>query len=664
MIIRLQALSFDLLVTLVRAAPGLLSFEQLGERVWPGLVVTPETIVQRVKLLRSALGDDAHAPRYIEGVRGRGYRMVADVRPLTERQGDPESIVPPSLKEPGEEESPDGHARTAVTGAAGASSPTETSPAIHDSADWWRRLGWVGGTVIMVVLLAAAWALIRYRRVGQPVEPASARMGPPAIRSLAVLPLQNLSGDKEEEYFADGMTDALTTDLAEIGSLRVISRTSAMHFKDSNETLPQIGHDLHVDAVVEGAVTRGENRVRVTAQLVEASSDRHLWARAYERELKDALVLQDEIAHDIAEQIRVQLTPNNRSRLLPVHAADPEAQDAYLRGRYWASKTWIWSTCIPAKCVSHEARKALEYYQQAIAKDPSYALGYAGVADGFVALALSGDLSFQEAAPQINAAATRALALNSELAEPHLSLAYVKLLNDWDWSGAEAEFKRSIALNPNFAEAHRGYSIYLVIMGRLEEAVNESERACALDPFGFWANEWLGQALYHARRYDDALRQIRRSLEMFPGRRKLNWELGDVYEQKKMFAEAFDARQQALALVNDPHLAELGEAYKRGGYRGWLLKEVQYLNQLQTPHNYTVFPMLAHLYAKLGDESDATNYLERGYEEHSPAVLFMGTAPELDSIRSSPRFQDLLRRIGLPPLDRPQTAVEPVSPSK
>jgi TolB-like protein/DNA-binding winged helix-turn-helix (wHTH) protein len=277
-VIPLKALSFDLLVTLVRAAPNLLSFDQLSERVWPGLVVTPETIVQRVKLLRDALGDDPQVPRYIEGVRGRGYRMIAaEVRPLTERPGTPEPVVPPSLKETKEEESPNGQAGIAATGAAAMSSPSATPPASPRPSTWGPH-GWIGGTLIMVGLLAASWAIVHYRGFGKPAERTSVVVSP-VINSLVVLPLENLSGDKEQEYFADGMTDAITTNLAQIGSLRVISRTSAMQFKGSKETLPQIGRDLRVDAVVEGTVTRGENRVRVTAQLVEASSDHHLWAR-------------------------------------------------------------------------------------------------------------------------------------------------------------------------------------------------------------------------------------------------------------------------------------------------------------------------------------------------------------------------------------------------
>jgi TolB-like protein/DNA-binding winged helix-turn-helix (wHTH) protein len=633
-VIPLKALSFDLLVALVRAAPNLLSFDQLSERVWPGLVVTPETIVQRVKLLRGALGDDPHAPRYIEGVRGRGYRMLAAVRPLTERPSTPESFVPPALKETKEEESPNVHAGIAAMGAAAASSPSATPPAPPRPAKW-GHLGWIGGALTIVVLLAASWAIVHYRGASKLAERTSSGTAPAAIHSLAVLPLENLSGDKEQEYFADGMTDALTTDLAQIGSLRIISRTSAMHFKGSRETLPQIGRELNVDAVVEGTVTRGENRVRVTAQLVEASSDHHLWARTYERDLKDVLALQDEIAQDVAQQIRVKLTPKERSLLIQVHAVDPEAYDAYLRGLYWMSQ-------------KQGGPKALAYYQQAIAKDPNYALGYAGVANAFALLATFSTLSYEEAAPKVKEAASKALALDPSLAEPHSSLAFFKLFSEWDWSGAEAEFKQALALNPNFAEAHQFYSMYLRIMERLDEAVKESERARDLDPLDPWTNSELGQALYHARRYDDALRQIQRTLEMFPDYRTLYYEIAHVYEQKRMFAEAFAARQHGLNLDKDPSVATLDEAYKHGGYRGYLLKQIQVMEQRpHDPHSFD-FPALAGYYATLGDEAHAMSYLERTYEEHNMSILFIRTVPELDSIRSSSRFRDLVRRIGFP----------------
>ena len=501
----------------------------------------------------------------------------------------------------------------------------------------WSQRPIVATVVSVLLLLASTSAYVYLRRGGERAVGVL-----PAIHSLVVLPLANLSGDKGQEYFADGMTDELITNLAQIGSLRVISRTSAMHFKDSKETLPQIGRDLQVDAVLEGTVARGENRVRVTAQLVEASTDHHLWARTYERDLKDVLALQDEIAQDVTEQIRVKLTPKEQSLLMHVHAVDPQAYDAYLRGRYW------WNQSTPEEGMAAEgpsrahASKALDYFQKAIAEDPSYSLAYAGLADSFLQLGASGGLPLKEAYLKAGEAADEALRLDPSLAEVHTSLANIKFLNDWDWSGAEAEYKRAATLNPNYATAHRSYSFYLVAMGRLDEAMKEIERAQDLDPLSPSITFWLGQVLYHARRYDDALRQDRRGSEMFPENAEFYWAIADVYEQKKMFAEAFAARQQALSLGKDPNVTALGEEYKRSGYRGYLLKAAEILEHADDPAN------AAHCYALLTDEARAVTALEVGYNEHLHAVLFLRTAPELDSIRSSPRFRDLVRRIGFP----------------
>jgi TolB-like protein/Tfp pilus assembly protein PilF len=479
------------------------------------------------------------------------------------------------------------------------------------------------------------WAITRYWGASKPAQRTSSGTAPAAIHSLAVLPLENLSGDKEQEYFADGMTDALITNLAQIGSLRVISRTSSMRFKASKESLPQIGRDLQVDAVVEGTVTRSAGRVRITAQLIEATKDHHLWARSYERDLKDVLALQDEIARDITEQIRVQLTPNEHGLQTQVHTVDPEAYDDSLRGWYW------WS-----QLTAEGTWKGLEYFQKAIAKDPKYAPAYVGIANSYLRLAgYISVLPVKEAYPKARDAAIKALELDPSLAEAHLSLGSVKYFLGWDWSGGEDEFKQAIALNPNYAFARFIYSHYFVDMGRLDEALKEIERARDLDPYSPVINFWLGETLYHSRRYDDALRQERRNLEMFPDRPIFYDAIANVYEQKQMFAEAFAARQQVLSLNKDRSVTALGEAYKRSGYRGYLLKMTQILEQASHPDQSLV---LAHIYALLNDEPHAMTELERAYNDRTPGILNLRTAPELDSIRSSPRFRELVRRIGFP----------------
>jgi TolB-like protein/DNA-binding winged helix-turn-helix (wHTH) protein len=571
---------FDTLVLLVENQDRLIQKEEFLKALWPNSVVEEQALAHNISQLRKALRDPAEDPKFIETVPKRGYRFIAPVRASGE---------PP-----------------AVPGSSAASGAVR-SPI--------QPLRWLRRTVLAVLVLAAGTTGYVYLpRSGR--APAGAV---PAIRSLAVLPLENLSGDKDQEYFAAGMTDALTTVLAEIGALRVISETSARQFKGSTKSLPQIGRDLKVDAVLEGAVTRSENRVRVTAQLIEVASDHHLWARTYERDLKDVLTLQDAIAQDVAEQIRVTLTPKERSLLTQQHAVDPEAYDDYLKGVYWGNQY-----------TPEGYEKACAYFRKAITQDPGYALPYSGVAQ-----------CFPDQPDKARAAIVKALALDPSLAEAHATLAVIKFSIDWDWAGADAEWKQAIAISPNLASAHHDYSEFLTAMGRLEEAISEAERARDLDPYAPFTNVQLGQVLYHARRYDDALRVNQRGSEMHPDVPAFYWNSADIYEQKKMFAEAFAAHQKALTILKDPRVTAYGEAYKRAGYRGYLLAQAEF----EQTHNQLY---AGHCYALAGDGLRAIAAWEAAYEDHKVGVLFIRTAPEADSVRSLPGFRDLVRRIGFP----------------
>jgi TolB-like protein/Tfp pilus assembly protein PilF len=459
------------------------------------------------------------------------------------------------------------------------------------------------------------------------------------IDSLAVLPFANISGDSGQDYFVDGMTDQLTAELAQIARLRVTSRTSAMQFRDTKKPVRQIAKDLNVNAVVEGSVMRSGDRMRITAQLIDAKGDRHMWAKSYERKVQDVLALQDEVTRDIAEEIRIKLKPEESARLAGARLVNPEAYDDYLRGRFWWSKR-----------TAEGEWKGLDYFQKAIAKDPSYAVAYAGVADSYIALGHHGRLSPKEALPKAEQAATKALDLDDSLSEAHTSLALVKHSYDWDWSRAETEFKRAIALNPNYPTAHHWYSHYLVAVGRLDEALTELERARELDPFSLPINNFLGQALYFSRRYDESLRQFRRNLEMSSDAVDIHDQIADVYEQKNMFAAAFRERQLVLAARRDTQLAmTLEQAYEKLGYQGYLQKKIESLEQSAKPSEAPNL-YLAHMYAILSDQNHATHYLERAYEERDPWLLNLQVDPALDTIRSSPRFRDLVRRIGFPKL--------------
>jgi TolB-like protein/DNA-binding winged helix-turn-helix (wHTH) protein len=623
--VALQPQPLEILRALLERPGDVVTREELRRRVWKNgaYLDFDRSLNKAIVKLRDALGDDADSPRYIETLPRHGYRFIS---------------LPPAHVDaaPGEQ----GALTASMPQPEGPASPQLTPISGAQSAG--MRHGWRWAALGLSLLALAGWLIsgwFRMERGGtKPVEltnfqqPAQRTAeATPAIHSLAVLPLENLSGDKEQEYFADGMTDALTTDLAQIGSLRVISRTSAMQFKGTKKTLPQIGHDLQVDAVVEGTVLRDDNRVRITAQLIETASDHHLWAKSYERDLKKLLVLQDEIAQDVAEQIRAKVTSRERSLLTNVHAVDPEAQDAYLRGLYWTNQR-----------TPESVRKSLDYFQKAIGKDPNYALAYAGVARSFLILAFTNGLPFKVALPKAKEVTIKALELDPSLAEAHAFSGHIKFLYDWDWSGAEEEYKQAITLNPNHATAHFFYSVYLVAMGRLDEAVNEAKRARDLDPFSVSINSWVVEPFRHSRRCAEALRESRRFVEMYPDRPEGYERLGDVYEAMKIFPEAFAGYQQMLSMKKDPTVSALAEAYRRSGYEGYLLKWVQILEQSGHPE------LGLHQYAQLNDEAHALFYLERGYEEHIPYILFLRTSPEFDPIRSSARFRELVERIGFP----------------
>lgn len=587
---KLPGQPFQVLRVLLEHSGQVVTREQFRDLVWP-----PDTFVdydlalkKAINRVREVLGDSADSPRFIETVPRHGYRFLAPVQAL------------------------------------------ERAPSIPaaDSRVNWPLAAVLTAGIVGVLLVGFNAGELRTRIF--------ANSRPTEIRSIAVLPLQNLSNDPGQDYFSDGITDALTTDLAQIGSLRVISRTSAMQFKGSKQTLPQIGHDLKVDAIVEGTVSRAENRVRITAQLIEASSDHHLWARSYERDLHEMLALQDEVARDIADEIRTKLTSKERTRLARVQSVDPQAVDAYLRGRFWWSQR-----------TAEGEWKGLDYFQQAIAKDPNYALAYAGVADSFIVLGAHGRLPPKNAFPKAKLAAVKALELDDSLAEAHTSLAIIKHSYDWDWPGAESEFKQAIALNSNYATAHHWYSHYLVAMGRLDEAVSELERARDLDPYSTPINDFLGLTLYYARRYDDALHQYGRTLEMHPESVQFHDQIADIYEQQNRTAEAFAERQQALRKGDTPLAASLGQIYQHSGYKAYLLARIHSLEQTSKadsmPNLY-----LAHLHAIVGDQTQALRYLERAYDERDIWLLNVQVDPAMETLRSSPRFRDLVRRIGLP----------------
>ncbi len=494
-------------------------------------------------------------------------------------------------------------------------------------------------TAALVLLTILATTLLTLQGRQSRLRGAESTAGP-QIRSIAVLPLENLSRDPEQEYFADGMTDALINDLARIGALRVVSRTSVMRFKGTQKTLRQIGHELNADAIVEGSILRAGDRVRLTAQLIHAPSDRHLWANSYERDLQDALALQSEVAHSIAREIRVVLTPQEEERLTSAGPVNREAYDAYLKGRYaWNQRT------------EERLLKGIEYFQTAIEKDPNFVLAYSGLADSYNLLGSfdSGGLPPREAFPKARTAAERALEIDERLAEAHASLGYTKLFYDWDWSGAQAEFKRAVELNPNYANTHMWYALYFAALGRFDEAIGEIRRAKELDPTSLVIIQGVGRHLYLARRYDEAIEQIRQSLELDPRFPRARMRLGDAYVQKRMFPEAIAELREALALSGgSPNvMGALGRAYALSGQRDEAMKVLDDLRVLSERRYVSPFA-IALVYTGLGEKDQAFAWLRKSAEERSGLLFLSAVLPELDSLRSDPRFAELLRQIGLP----------------
>jgi TolB-like protein/Tfp pilus assembly protein PilF len=461
------------------------------------------------------------------------------------------------------------------------------------------------------------------------------------IRSIAVLPLENLSKDPNQDYFSDGITDALTTELAQISSLRVISRTSAMHFKGTKETLPEIGRDLNVDAVVEGSITRSENRVRITAQLIEAPNDRHLWAKSYVRDLRDVLALQDEVARDIAEEIRIKLTPEERTRLAVARPIDPAAHEAYLRGRFfWNLRT------------EKDLNKAKEYFEQAIAKDPGYAPAYSGLSDTYFYLGYAwGHMPPREAMPLSRAAALKALELDENLGKAHASLGVAKFSYDWDFPGAERELKRATALSPNYSNGHHAYSVLLGILGRPDESIAEIRKAVEVDPLSVPVRNMLASRLSAYGRCNEAIEEDHKTLELDPNATHLAMlhdRMAGCYRSKGMDKEALEEEVQArIARGATSHdIEEFRKTLAVSGRRGVLLKDQQIARaRWEKDHWHVDAFEIAMRYADLGDRDQAFAWIDKAIELRSTTLfwLYVGDNP----LRSDPRFAEVKRKMGV-----------------
>jgi TolB-like protein len=494
----------------------------------------------------------------------------------------------------------------------------------------WAVLGLVGAALALIAfaigLNVGGW---RDRLLGLSTHP--------RIQSLAVLPLENLSRDPDQEYFADGMTDELTTDLAKIGSLRVISRTSAMHYKGTKKTLPEIARELNVDAVVEGTVQRSGDHVLISAQLIHAPSDRHLWAESYDRDLRDVLALESEVARAIASEIQAKVTPQEQARLASARTVNPEAHELFLKAEYYLSKN-----------TPEGNTKAFQYLQQAIGKDPNYALAYAGLARCYKGLE-EWEVLGRDASLKAEGAARHALQLDETVSQAHALLGWARWQYDWDWPGAEREFRRAIELNPNLSTPHHLYEEWLSFMGRHDEAIIEIRKAESLNPLSLSDSMEVGAALYYARLYDQAIAQELKTLEMDPSFAFAHLYLGNCYAQKGLNREALAEFQKAADLSRTKLGAEAGYTYARMGRTAEALKMVNEMKaEFHQSHPTVGAGDIAPIYAGLGDKDQALAWLEKSYEKHESYPVLMKVDPMLDLLRSDPRFQDLVRRMHFP----------------
>ena len=607
-VVRLSPKAFELLLLLVSRSGHLVEKAEIKRAVWPDTYVDETNIAQHVSLVRRALQEGEQEYRFIETVPRVGYRFVADVREVASE---------PREMDTGQSSRAEDQGTIHVQPIPNSSRPTRRS----------SRKKLVAFLAALVLVVGGLW-LLRARIM-------TASSG--RVESIAVLPLTNMSTDESQDYFADGISEALITDLSKLGSLRVISRGSVMQYKDSHRSLTAIGRTLGVDAIVTGAVFRSGDRVRITAQLTRVADGQNMWAEQYDRGVRDIIGLQNEVATEIAEQIRMKFTPEQSRQFMVAKNSNPEAHEAYLKGRYfWNRRT------------ESDYLTAIKYFEEAIGHDPAYAPAYAGLADSYALLGSfpNSEITRAEAMARAKTAAEEALQLDDSLAEAHTSLAFVKMHYDWDWNGAEREFQRAIQLNPSYANAYHWHAYDLMAMNRMDDAIAELRRARDLDPLSAIMNADLSEALSFAGRYDEALRQGEAAVALDPSFPLAHQVLARAYLGKRMFAEAIREAERAIELAPDSpwmqsYLAQIL------AYDGRKREARVILKQLRRVVN-TASSAVPAIYAALGDADAMFTELEKLYSGREGSLMLLNCEPEYAPYRNDPRFRDLVRRIGLP----------------
>ena len=610
--IKLQEQPFEVLRVLLEHPGEIVTRDELKQILWPvdTFVDFDDGLNTAVKKIRDVLGDSSERPRYIETIPRRGYRFLA---PVTEVPCAASSVGAANPQtSPAQEVTPP-NASVARIPVSGRSNLTKTR---------------VLASGIAAVALVA-FGLILYRANG------AGHMSRPAIRSLAVLPLKNLSGDATQEYLADGMTEAVIGRLAGIHDLRVISRTSSMQFKNTPLSVPEIAKTLHVDAVVEGSVIRDGNRIRIHAQLIRAATDEHFWSETYDRELPDVLSLQSDVAQSIARRVEVTLTGEENARLRSARSVSPEAYDSYLKGRFGKNNSKL------------ELERSIGYYEEAIHKDPTFAPAYVGMAAAYdhLGTVFVGATPFEARLKQSDAA-QKALTLDPENAEAHVLLGHV-LQRHWQWANAQAEYKKALDLAPNDPAAVLGLALWMHCQGRTDEAVTLARRTHELDPVGT-STTTIGLILFESRHYEEAIQSMRRILELHPDDAAAHWYLGFALVANDRAEEAVPVLEKAVSLT-DRGAGAIGvliRAYAHAGQRSEALKLLAELKK-RNETEYVPAGAFVNAYLGLDDKEQAFAWLERGYQEQSNILQFLKVHPYFDPIRDDPRFKDLLHRVGL-----------------
>jgi TolB-like protein/DNA-binding winged helix-turn-helix (wHTH) protein/Tfp pilus assembly protein PilF len=590
--IKLSEQPLQILLLLIERAGDTVTRDDVRRRLWQAdtFVDFDAGLNSAIKKLRDALGDPAENPRFIETVPRRGYRFIG---PLEQPEVRPLDHVPSS------------HA------------PDVGRP---------RLSRWLLTATLATPLVIGAWlSLGEGWRLSTPGSPRR-------ITSIAVLPLENLSGNSDQDYFADGMTEALTTNLAEFRSLKVASRTSAMQYKQRTKPLAQVGRELNIDAVVQGAVVRSGNRMHLTVQLIDAASDQHIWAQDYKREVRDVLGLQIELAEAIANEIHIEVRPEERSRLTRSQAVKPEAYDEYLKARFYRSSP-----------NPENMLRAAEHFEAAFKLDSKYALAYSGLSDTYRAFDVLGVAAPRDCMPKAEAAARQALALDDTLAEAHASLAGVLFRYDWQWAEADQEFRRALELDPDYAEGHRARAVFLMFLRRNDEAVIEAQRARETSPLSPEINLDLGAALARVGRYDQAIQQIGRAKEVAPEHPRVPQELALFYLQMGDPARALATLDQVP--TSSRRGAWFGYIYAIQARRQDASKVLMDLRR-RGRSGYVSPQLLAIVHLGLGEEEQALSLLEKAYEERAFEVLgFSGALADI--LLDNPRFRQLLQHMGL-----------------